>query len=189
VSDKLKRAYDEAEERMASMMREMHERGELRHLHGKPLELEEDDPAWLGARMLKQEGFSHPLLERRQDVEKQLQAADDRIQRLRQRRERLTSERATTAPEIATAFNDGRRLTLEDYQHHLPELNRSIRDYNLTVPTALQITPIQIAPQMERVERMAPPLEPETFGHELRGQSWWNRLRHGRRRERVTRST
>jgi Domain of unknown function (DUF1992) len=185
VSDRLKRAYDEAEERMASMMQEMHERGELRHLHGKPLELEEDDPAWLGARMLKQEGFSHPLLERRQDVEKQLQAADERIQRLRQRRERLEGERATTAPEVASAFNDRRRLALEDYKHHLPELNRAIRDYNLTVPTALQITPIQIDRQMDRVEQMVPPLEPETFGQELRGQSWWDRLRHGRRRERV----
>jgi Domain of unknown function (DUF1992) len=69
VGEKLRRAYSEAEDRMASVMREMHERGELRHLHGKPLALEEDDPAWLAARMLKQEGFSHPLLERRNDVQ------------------------------------------------------------------------------------------------------------------------
>jgi hypothetical protein len=74
---------------MASMMREMHERGELRHVHGKPLALEEDDPAWLAARMLKEEGFSHPLLERRNDVQWQLQVADARIDRLLQRRKRL----------------------------------------------------------------------------------------------------
>jgi Domain of unknown function (DUF1992) len=69
VGEKLRRAYSKAEDRMASMMREMHERGELRHLHGKPLVLEEDDPAWLAARMLQQEGFCHPLLERRNDVQ------------------------------------------------------------------------------------------------------------------------
>ena len=95
--------------------------------------------------------------------------------------------RASTAPKIASAFNDGRRLTLEDYKNHLPELNRAIRDYNLTVPTALHITPIQITHQMEQVERMVPPLELETFGHELRGRYWWERLRHGRRREGVIR--
>jgi Domain of unknown function (DUF1992) len=177
VSDRLKRAYDEAEDRMASMMQEMHERGELRHLQGKPLALEEDDPAWLVARMLKQEGFSHPLLERRRDVEKQLQAADARIDHLLQRRNRLVGEQADTAPEVAQAFNDGRRLTLEDYKAHLAELNRAIRDYNLTVPTALQIVPIQVDPQMKRVEDLVPPLETESFGRGRSKRSWWGRLR------------
>jgi hypothetical protein len=83
---------------------------------------------------------------------------------------------------VARAFNDGRRLTLEDYKLHLPELNRAIRDYNLTVPTALQIRPIQIDPHMERVERMVPPLDPDTFGLELRDESWWTRLRRGNQR-------
>jgi DnaJ family protein C protein 28 len=181
VSEKLKRAYDEAERRMADMMQQMHVRGELRHLHGKPLELEEDDPAWLATRMLKQEGFSHPLLERRQDVQKQLQAADARIDRLLQRRNRLMEEQATTSPEAAIGFNNGRRLELEEYKDHLAQLNRTIRDYNLTVPTAIQIHPIQVDRQMERVEGLVPMLEPETFGQGLSNGSWWSRFRGERR--------
>lgn len=173
VSDRLKRAYDEAEERMTAMMQDMHERGELRHLHGKPLASEEEDPAWHVARMLKQEGFSHPLLERRRDVEKQLQAADARIDRLLQRRNRLVEEQAHTPPEVAQAYNDGRRLALEEYRPHLAELNRAIRDYNLTVPTALHIAPIQVDPQMMRIEELVPELEPESFGYERRNRSWW----------------
>jgi DnaJ family protein C protein 28 len=181
VSEKLKRAYDEAERRMADMMQEMHDRGDLRHLHGKPLELQEDDPAWLATRMLKQEGFSHPLLERRQEVQKQLQAADARIDRLLQRRLRLLEEQATTSPQAASAFNTGRRLELEDYRDHLAELNRTIRDYNLTVPTAIQIRPIQIDRQLERVDDLVPPLEPETFGHERSNGSRWSRFRREHR--------
>jgi hypothetical protein len=181
VSEKLKRAYDEAEQRMASMMQEMHERGELRHLHGKPLELEEDDPAWLATRMLKQEGFSHPLLERRQDVQKQLQAADDRIDRLWQRRKRLMEEQANRSPEAASAFNDGRRLELEDYRDYLDQLNRTIRDYNLTVPMPIQIRPVQVDRQMERVEDLVPPLDPEAFGHGRIHGSWWSRFRREHR--------
>ena len=177
MSEKLKRAYDEAERRMADMMQEMHERGDLRHLHGKPLELEEDDPAWLATRMLKQEGFSHPLLERRQEVEKQLQAADSRIDRLLRRRQRLMEEQPNTSPEAASAFNNGRRLELEDYKGHLAQLNRTIRDYNLTVPTAIQIRPIRVDRQMERVEGLLSLLEPETFGHGQSTGSWWSRFR------------
>lgn len=163
------------------MMKEMHERGELSHLQGKPLALEEDDPAWLVTRMLKQEGFSHPLLERRQEVELQLRSADARIDRLARRRQELQEEQLSTAPEIASAFNDGRRIALQEYRESLPKLNRAIRDYNLTVPMPLHITPVQIDAQIARVEQLVPELQPEDFGHGRRSGSWWTRLRHGAR--------
>jgi hypothetical protein len=158
----------------------MHERGELRHLQGKQLSIEEDDPAWLVTRMLKQEGFSHPLLERRQEVEQQLHAADARIDRLVQRRSLLLEEQSITSPEKASAFNVGRGLTLQDYRASLAELNRAIRDYNLTVPLPLHIMPVHVDAQMERVEQLVPILETEVFGQGRRSGSWWTRVWRGR---------
>lgn len=38
MSEKLKQAYGEAEDRMASMMQDMHEQGDLRHLYVPELE-------------------------------------------------------------------------------------------------------------------------------------------------------
>jgi hypothetical protein len=186
VADNLRRAYGDAEDRLSSMMQDMHERGELRHLQGKQLSLEEDDPAWLVTRMLKQEGFSHPLLERRHEVEQQLRAADARIDRIVLRRKRLVEEQAITAPEIATAFNVARRHDLCDYRESLARLNRAIRDYNLTVPLPLQVMPVQIEVQMKRVEDLVPCLEPECFGQNRSAGSWWTRVR--RRRHRADRS-
>ena len=186
MSDKLQRAYGEAEDRLASMMKEMHERGELAHLQGKPLPLEDDDPAWLVTRMLKQEGFSHPLLERRQEVEQQLRAADARIDRLVHRRQELMDERDLTPPEVASAFNTSRGFTLEEYRESLPKINRAIRDYNLTVPLPLHITPVQVEAQMHRVEELVPALALDGFGHARRTGSWWTRLRRGTRTRRKT---
>jgi hypothetical protein len=182
VADNLRRAYDDAEDRLSSMMQEMHERGELRHLQGKQLSLEEGDPAWLVTRMLKQEGFSHPLLERRHEVEQQLRAADARIDRMVLRRERLVEEQATTAPEIATAFNVARRHDLREYRECLAELNRAIRDYNLTVPMPLQVMPVQTEVQMKRVEDLVPCLEPERFGLSQSAGSWRTRVPRWRQR-------
>ena len=181
MSDKLQRAYGEAEDRLTSMMKEMHERGELSHLQGKPLSLEEDDPAWLVTRMLKQEGFSHPLLERRQEVEQHVRAADARIDRLVQRLRQLLAEQSMTPPEISSAFNQGRRLTLQEYRDSLPEINRAIRNYNLTVPMPLHIRPVQIDAQMSRVEQLVPELDPEAFGRGRPTGSWWTRFRRGSR--------
>jgi DnaJ homolog subfamily C member 28 len=108
--------------------------------------------------------------------------ADARIDRLLQRRKRLVEEQANTTPEVTRAFNDGRRLKLRGYRERLTELIRTIRDCNLTVPTALQLRPVQVDPQMRREEDLAPPLEPETFGRRGSNGSWWTRLRRGNRR-------
>ena len=189
MSDRLEKAYRDAEDRMAEMVREMHERGDLRHMHGKPLDLREDDPAWLGTRMLKQEGFSHPLLERRTDVQKEIEAADIRIQRLMQRRARLVDNSNRLPPDVADGFNRGRSLELEEYAQRLVDLNRSIRDYNLSVPTALHIMPVQIDRQMERVEMLVPPLNPEEFGRTAYPTRWWQRLHRVERRSRSARDT
>ena len=185
MSDRLEKAYRDAEDRMAQMVRDMHERGELGHMAGKPLDIREDDPAWLGTRMLKQEGFSHPLLERRGDVQKEIEAADARIHRLMQRRERLLQAAALTSTEMADGFNRGRRLDVGEYARALVELNRSIRDYNLSVPTALHIRPVQVERQLERVEFLVPPLNPEEFGRQLGPTRWWQRLVRWARRSRT----
>ena len=43
--------------------------GEIRHLHGKPLDLSDDSPTWFVNKLLKREGYSHPLIERGREVD------------------------------------------------------------------------------------------------------------------------
>ncbi|HEX6508176.1 MAG TPA: hypothetical protein VF221_11140 [Chloroflexota bacterium] len=179
MSDRTSRMFDEAEDRMAEVMREMHERGDLRHLHGRPLDLEEDDPAWLVTRMLKQEGFSHPLLERRNEVEGQVRAADSLIERVLERRARLLDPQSAATPAQAAAFNRGREFALADYRKRLAELNRSIRDFNITVPTALQVNPVQIDRQLGLVEEKVPPLDVAQFPNGRERPSLWSRILRG----------
>ncbi len=175
----LKRVVDKAERDLAERMQEMHERGEMRHLYGKRLAIEEEDLDRLVARMLKQEGFSHPALERRQEVEAELAAADSIIERLRQRRASLLERCSDTPVEAAHGFNDGRRFTLEEYRGRLAAVNRSIRDYNLTVPDALQVRPVMIDRHMERIERSVPPVDTDLFRTEPTKRGLWVRVRRG----------
>src|SRR5438309_10827352 len=93
LSERVRRMRRRAEEETSDAIRRMEESGEIRHLHGRPLQLN-DDPEWLAARVLKQAGFTHPVLERARDLDEPTQAAEDVLDRLRRRRAALTQEDA-----------------------------------------------------------------------------------------------
>jgi hypothetical protein len=183
VNERAKRLFEKAEDSMAERMREIHERGELRHLQGRPLHLEDDDPAWLVTRMLKQEGFSHPLLEQRQAVEAQIRAAASILERLARRREWLMHPEAHATREQALGFNEGRCLALDEYRGRLAELNRAIRDYNITVPMELHVKPMQLDREIDRAGRSVPPLEAGSFPETAASRSVWSRILRDRRHE------
>src|SRR5947209_16916329 len=96
-------------------MRELHESGHLSHLYGRPLELE-DDPEWLVTKVLKQAGYSHPLLEQSKDVTKPLEAAEERIFRLERRRDWLAGPESGCTPQEAELFNQARQRALDTYR-------------------------------------------------------------------------
>src|SRR5947209_1900023 len=114
-----------------AMIRSLEESGELRHLHGKPLDLSDDSPNWFIARALKRNGFSHPLLERAREVDAAEAEADGFLDRLRERRSR---QEDSGTPDAAGAFNDALPHLLNDYRRTLEALHTAIRVFNLAAP-------------------------------------------------------
>src|SRR5437764_9380252 len=82
------------EDDLAQAIRASQESGELRHLYGKPLDLSEDTSDWLMRRILRDAGFSHPVLERGKDLETGRRAAETIVEGLRRRRGWLASPEA-----------------------------------------------------------------------------------------------
>jgi hypothetical protein len=157
-SEKMKRIMRETDEASAEFVRRAEETGELRHLYGKPLELD-DDPDWLITRVLKQEGHTHPLLDRARDLEEPERLAQQVIERLHRRRARLSRPDARTRPEDVRSFNEARLAALEEYAERLRSLNRAITNYNLALPTALHRLPVRVEEAVSKAAEDVPPLE------------------------------
>jgi len=155
------------------------ETGEIRHLHGHPLDLSDDSLNWYMAKTLKREGFTHPLLERGREVDAERKEIDAPLRKLARRREWLVRPGGRYTAEEARIFNEARRYALDEYRENLTRLNIRIRDYNLGVQTSLQRRLISIKRAMEEAESavLSLPL-PEIPASPRRG--FWQRL-FGRR--------
>jgi hypothetical protein len=169
---------DASEEATAAEMRRIHESGELRHLYGQPLQLD-DDPEWLATKILKKEGFSHPLIERSRELDEPRRAADAVIERLRRRYARLTRPGHLFSAEEAQAFNRARSEALADLERKLGSLNRAIRDFNLQAPDALQRNPLAIEHIVSGIAREIPALSfpPAPGDSSAARTSRWRRVR------------
>jgi hypothetical protein len=167
---KLREAAAEAEEQAMARIQS----GELRHLHGKPLDLSDDSPGWFATKLLKREGFSHPLIERGRELAVVQRETDRVLERLRRRYEALTSAVPPPTEEQTASFNTGREGALDDYREALRVLNRAVMFHNLAVPESLHRRPILIDDTLERVAREIPALDPPR--PPLTTPSWWRRL-------------
>jgi DNA repair ATPase RecN len=148
---------DKAEEAVAQEMRRLHESGEISHLYGQPLELD-DDPEWLVTKVLKQQGYSHPLLEAARDLDEPRQRANEVVERLVRRYRWLTSAASRCTEEQVLGFNELREHGLQEYRERLTALNRAIRDYNLSAPEALHQRPVSIDTAVKKMASEIPPL-------------------------------
>jgi hypothetical protein len=133
VSARMRRRQRLVEDATERVVRELEETGALRHMHGKPLDLN-DDPDWLMARVLKDSGFSHPVIERQKEILSPLQALQPRLERLCQRRNWLLRAESQARPEDLHVFNSDRDALLEEYRSKIADVNRGIRDFNLSAP-------------------------------------------------------
>jgi hypothetical protein len=148
-----------AEDATTAAVNEWQDSGELRHLHGRPLDLADDSPDWLLHRMLKQQGFSLPIIERGKDLDEAQSRAAAIVERLRRRHAWLVRPEARCTREQAHAFNVSRVRALEEYRTALGELNRAIRDYNLTAPSALHRRGYIVDQVVADVAQEIPPLD------------------------------
>lgn len=174
TEERARRIRERAEEAVADEMQRLQESGEISHLYGQPLQLD-DDPDWLVARVLKNQGYSHPLLEAARDLDEPRRHAEDVLARLRRRHRWLSDPASGCTPEQAAAFNTLREQALQAYRSRLESLNRAIRDYNLTVPEALHQRPVRIERAVAQAAEEIPAISPREAPR--RKRRFWRGLR------------
>jgi DnaJ family protein C protein 28 len=118
---------------------------------GKPLQLDNNplaDPDWqLAYHILKENGFSLPWLELRQELEGEIEAAR---QSLRQAWERRHSAHASprSNAEREAEFGRAARLFIEQIE----KINQRIFDYNLQTPaTRFQMTKLKPEQEIKQI--------------------------------------
>jgi len=136
----------------------LHERGDLRHLYGRKLDLSDDGPDWLLRRCLRQDGFSHPIVERAHELERARREADALVERARLRRAWLVNPEARATMADRRAFNAGRRAMLYEYRAALVTLDRAIHDHNLSAPAALHRSGLRVDDLVDAAAREIAPL-------------------------------
>lgn len=166
-----RRLIDEA---LDDIVRQVEENDELRHLYGKPLDLGDDNEDWMANHILKNAGYTHPVLQRRQDLQTARQTAERIVDRLQERRDWATRPNVTISPEAANAYNTVRRQMLDEYRDELVALNKKIRNYNLISPDVMHERPLQIDLLLEVAGRRVPAVEPTPPAP--RPRSWLSRL-------------
>jgi|SRR5947209_6823375 len=157
AAERARNLREKAEESVAQKMRRLHESGEIAYLYGQPLSLD-DDPDWLVTKVLKQQGYTHPLLEAARELDEPRRRAEEVLQRLRRRHRWLTDPTSRCTADQAATFNLQRERSLEEFHARLESLNRAIRDYNLTAPDALHQRPIQVDRAVAQAARELPPI-------------------------------
>ena len=147
------------EDALTVTMRDLHERGDLRHLYGRKLDLNDDGPDWLLRRCLRQDGFSHPVVERAHELERARREADALVERARRRRAWLVNPEARATAADRRAFDTGRLAMLHEYRAALVTLDRAIHDHNLSAPAALHRRGLRVDDLVDAAAREIAPLD------------------------------
>lgn len=174
--ERLRKRREAALEVEEQLLREAHGRNELSDLHGRPLDLSDDSPNWFMNRLLRREGVSHPLIERGRDVDEAIEEVWRILEPVRQRYSRLEVPESEVSAREADLFNLRREQALDEVRRRLPELNRLIRDHNLTVPDALHRRPFLLVETMERIESEIPAIEAHTPAAPRHPRGWGRRI-------------
>ena len=102
---------------------------------GKPLRLEENpfvDPEWqLAYHMLRNSGFSLPWIERRRDIEAELEAARHALRRSFVWREAALSRQSASPVFVEAEW----RKACTAFKERIAAINDDIRSYNLEAPS------------------------------------------------------
>lgn len=168
-----------AEEAIADLVARLERSGELQHLYSQPLDLSDTSPNWFMHRLLKREGFSHPVLELGKELDVAIASRLQIVDQLRDQRRRLLSRPGGYTGTQAEGFNAVREFTMHKYREVLKDLNRAIRDHNVVVPLLLQRRPFVADEEVERFAQQVPPVD-NSFPAETAPRPWWQRILYGR---------
>jgi DnaJ family protein C protein 28 len=118
---------------------------------GKPLQLDDNplaDPDWqLAYHILKENGFSLPWLELRQELEGEIEAARQSLRQAWERRHSANASPRSNA-EREAEFGRAARLFIEQIE----KINQRIFDYNLQTPaTRFQMTKLKPEQEIKQI--------------------------------------
>ena len=140
-------------------------RGEFDHLAGtgKPLNLEDDHLAGdktSAYRLLKQNGYAPPEIELLKEIRRENERVEQQMNRLRSQARDLRARRVPLVPGEKRAYNESVEKAASAYEEKLRGLNRKILTFNLSVPTTMHMTFLDVEKKMQQF-RDACPLLPE----------------------------
>ena len=115
---------------------------------GKPLQLDDNplaDPDWqLAYHILKENGFSLPWLELRQELDGEIEAARQSLRQAWERRHSASAASPRSDAEREAEFGRAARLFIEQIE----KINQRIFDYNLQTP-ATRFQMAKLKPEQE----------------------------------------
>jgi len=158
-SERVRQMQKAASDATSAVIRDLEESGELRHLHGRRLDLSDDSPEWFAHQLLKREGLTPPIIEQGKEIDAAREAAEAIMQRPRGRRAWLSRPETRATPEDARTFNAARLRALDEYRSALNDLNRAILDFNLVAPSPMHRRGVIVNAAMDAAEKSVPPLD------------------------------
>jgi DnaJ family protein C protein 28 len=147
-------------------IRQAEERGEFANLpgFGKPLNLENNvyagDKA-MGYNLLKSNGFAPAEVELIKEIRSERERAEAKISRLVRRCKTLHTRRIPPFPSEKRAFNHAVEKAAEEYEATLRGLNRKILTLNLSAPSAMHQTMLQVESLVQNFRQSCPLYETE----------------------------
>lgn len=143
-------------------IQEAREEGKFDHLAGAGQPLRFDEDVWAGDKalayhLLKSNNAAPPEVERGQEIDRDLQRAEEPLRLLRFRRDALLA-RAMASASDRRAYNTVRAATERAYEEALRSINSNILSLNIIAPAALHRRLLDVAGRMERFREEFPPL-------------------------------
>ena len=134
---------------------------------------------WMAKRLLRQNGFSHPLIEQARDLDVPQREVERVAQRLAREYSRVTSAKGGYTPARADDFNRYRSIMLGEYRAKLITLNTAILTYNLIAPDVLHRRQRSVETAVAALAEQVPPLSLELPRVETVRCGWLDWFRRG----------
>ena len=152
-----KRYQDYVEE----LIQEAQERGDFSNLPGagKPLQFDDDTYAGdkaLGYHLLKSNGFAPTEVELANEIRKERERTEAKLQRIVHQGRTLRSRRVPPFASEKRTFNSRVEKAAGEYDTTLRELNRKILTLNLMAPAAMHQPLLEVEPLVQQFRRSCP---------------------------------
>lgn len=152
-----KRYYEYVDE----LIQKAQERGDFDNLPGagKPLNLDDENFAGdkaLGYHLLKSNGFAPTEVELAKEIRTERERVEAKLARVIHQGKTLRSRRVPPFPSQKRAFNAAVEKAAREYEETLRNLNRKILDLNLTSPSQMHQTFIEVEHLVENFRDTCP---------------------------------